>query len=391
MELTNQLKELAEFEQKELPVISLYLNTQADQTGRTNFDPFIRKELKKAVQSFPASTTKRQSIEADVERIQQYLETELQTSTNGLAIFACNGADGFFKALQLEAPIENNRLYIYQQPHLFPLARLSEQYQRYAALITDTNSARLYIFAIGRTINEETVENASLNRTRVGGWSQARYQRHVDNYYQQHAKEVVDMLEKVVREENIDRVVLSGDDVILPILREQMSQQLNEKIVDVLRLDIKTPEHEVAARTLEALREYDAKDDAERVSQLLDEYRSGGLAVAGASETLMALAMSQVDELFLTASLQEIEVEKEAVDRSLVAGASTGMLKEVVTDTTTEASGEDKTKLVIRVADELIARAQQTAAKVRFFENAALLEEFGGIAATLRYRLNEEQ
>lgn len=387
MELTNQLKELAEFEQKELPVISLYLNTQADQTGRTNFEPFIRKELKRAVQSFPASSAKRQSVEADVERIQQYLDTELQSSTNGLAIFACNGANGFFKALQLEAPIENNRLYIYRQPHLFPLARLSEQFQRYAALITDTNSARLYTFAVGRTVNEESIENPSLNRTRVGGWSQARYQRHVDNYYLQHAKEVVDMLEKVVREENIDRVVLAGDEVILPILREQMSQQLNEKIVDVLRLDIKTPEHEVAARTLEALREYDAKDDEERVRQLLDEYRSGGLAVAGASETLMALAMSQVDELFLTASLQEIEVEKEALDKSLVAGASTGRLNEVVTDTTTEASGEQKSKLVIRVADELVARAHQTAAKVKFLENAALLEEFGGIAATLRYRI----
>lgn len=387
MELTNQLKELAEFESKELPVISLYLNTQVDQTGRTNFDPFIRKEFKRAVQSFPAGSEARQSVEADIERIQQYLDTELQTTTNGLAIFACNGAGGFFKALQTEAPIESNGLYIYRQPHIFPLARLSEQYHRYAALITDTNSARLYIFAVGRKVNTETIESDTLNRTRVGGWSQARYQRHVDNYHLQHAKEVITMLEKVVREENIDRVILAGDEVIMPLLREQMPQQLSEKVVDLLLLDIKTPEHEIAERTLEALREYDAKDDEERVRQMLDEYRSGGLAVAGASETLMALAMSQVDELFLTASLQEIEVEKEALDKSLVAGASTSALNKVVTDTATEADGNNKRKLVIRVADELVARAQQTAAKVRFFEDTELLKEFGGIAATLRYRL----
>ena len=101
----------------------------------------------------------------------------------------------------------------------------------------------------------------------------------------------------------------------------------------------------------------------------------------------MALAMGQVDELFLTASLREIEVEEKEIDKSLVAGASTGALKEVVTDTATEGSGEPKSKLVIRVADELVARAQQTAAKVKFIEDAALLEEFGGIAATLRYRI----
>ena len=145
-----------------------------------------------------------------------------------------------------------------------------------------------------------------------------------------------------MREENIDRIVLAGDEVILPILREQLPQQLEEKIVEGIRLDIKAPEHEVAARTLEALREYDAQDDKERVGQLLDEYRSDGLAVAGASDTLMALAMGQVDELFLTASLREIEVEEEEIDKSLVAGASTGALKEVVTDTMTEGDGEPK-------------------------------------------------
>ena len=387
MELTNQLRELAEFESGDLPVISLYLNTQPDQNGRPNFDAFVRKEFKRAVQSFPAGSPERESVEADVERIQQYLEAELEASTNGLAIFACNGADGFFKALQLDAPIENHRLYIHRQPHLFPLARLSEQYHRYAALLTDSNSARLYIFAVGSKVGEETIQSETMNRTQVGGWAQARYQRHVDNLHTQHAKEVVEMLENVVREENIERIILAGDEVIIPVLREQMSQQLSDKIVDVLRLDMRTPEHEVAARTLEALREFDAEDDKERVRQILDEARSGGLGAAGVADTLQALAMGQVDELLLTASLQEIQVEKEEVDKSLVAGASTGALNEVVADAVTEADGETGRKLVIRVADELVMRAQQTAAKVRFIEDASLLEEVGGIAASLRFRI----
>ena len=132
-----------------------------------------------------------------MERIQNYLDTELQSSTNGVAIFACNGANGFFKALQLEAPIENHRLYIYRQPHLFPLARLSEQFQRYAALVTDTNSARLYVFAIGEKVGEETIQNDSISRTKVGGWSQARYQRHVENYTSNTPKKSLRCLRKL--------------------------------------------------------------------------------------------------------------------------------------------------------------------------------------------------
>jgi peptide subunit release factor 1 (eRF1) len=37
--------------------------------------------------------------------------------------------------------------------------------------------------------------------------------------------------------------------------------------------------------------------------------------------------------------------------------------------------------------DELVTRARQTGAGVRFIEDASLLEEFGGVGALLRYRL----
>jgi len=41
-----------------------------------------------------------------------YLEGEVRPSTNGIAIFACSGAGDFFEAIQLDAPIENNRLFL---------------------------------------------------------------------------------------------------------------------------------------------------------------------------------------------------------------------------------------------------------------------------------------
>ena len=42
----------------------------------------------------------------------------------------------------------------------------------------------------------------------------------------------------------------------------------------------------------------------------------------------------------------------------------------------------------VRLADELVTRAQQTAARICFIEDPALLESLpGGVAATLRYRI----
>jgi hypothetical protein len=55
-------------------------------------------------------------------------------------------------------------------------------------------------------------------------------------------------------------------------------------------------------RTITAVRERDAETDAEKVRELLDEWRSGGLGVAGPEATLNAFQIGQVDELIITGS-----------------------------------------------------------------------------------------
>jgi peptide subunit release factor 1 (eRF1) len=227
-------------------------------------------------------------------------------------------------------------------------------------LLADTNSARLLVFGLGKRLDEQQVINPKTNRTSVGGWSQARYQRHNENYHLHHAKEVVEALDRIVREEGIERIVLSGDEVIMPTLHEQLPPHLAEKVIDILHLDIKTPEHEVLQATLEAMRERDAKDDAEKVNRMLGEWRAGGLAVVGAHDTLAALEIGQVDELLISASRDAILL----TDEQQRAGAET-----------------------TQVADELVTKAHQTSARVTFIENADLLAGVGGVGALLRYRL----
>ena len=42
---------------------------------------------------------------------------------------------------------------------------------------------------------------------------------------------------------------------------------------------------------------------------------------------------------------------------------------------------------VVRLADELVTRAKQTAATVTFIEDETLLQEYGGVAALLRFTI----
>jgi len=374
--LRNQLDRLAAFEPASLPVVSLYLDMRPDQHGREQYATWLRKALPERVRTFAAGTDARRSLDGDVERIHAYLASRGERSANGLAIFACHGA-GLFEALQLSAPIENHWLFIGPVPHLYPLARLNDQYPRYAALLVDTNAARLFVFSLGATEALREVKNVKTRKSSMGGWSQARYQRHVDNDHSQHMKEVVDILDRVVREEAINHIVVACDEIAKPLLMQELPRHLAPRIIDIVRMDINAPEHEVLRETLEALRAKDGDTDAERVEAMLGAWKAGGLAVVGPDDTLEALQRGQVEELMIAARAASVRRPEESG-----AGAAAGP---VAVETSAPGGTVDPERA--GMAGELVARAQATAARIRFIEDERLLDDVGGVGALLRFKI----
>lgn len=362
------LDRLAAFEPTTLPVLSLYLNTSPDQHGRDDYASFLRKELKAAGRTFPLRSPERTSFDRDAARMTAYLSDVLRPSSNGVALFACAGADDLFEHVQFDAPIERHQLYVADRPHLYPLARLSDQFPPYAALIADTNAARLFVFGRGAAMRSDHVEGTKVSRSSVGGWSQARYQRHIENYHLHHAKELVDALERVVREDGVEQIVLAGDEVIMPVLLDQMPKRLTDRIVDILRLDITTPEHEILKATTAALREHDGETDAEQVGHLLDQFRARQLAVVGARATIAALTLGQVDTLIVSASEDAVHDDRDP-DAPVGDGA--------------DGNSSEGTP----IAEQAVRLARTTGAHVSFIEDPALLADVGGVGAMLRYRV----
>jgi peptide chain release factor subunit 1 len=383
MTLTEQLERLAAFEPSPYPVISLYLNAQSNARGRDQFQGFVRKELKARSATFPARGSEREMLERDLQRIASFLEVDVQPSSNGVAIFACDAAE-LFETVQLDAPIAEHALFIGDQPHLYPLARLVAQYPRYAAVLADSHRTRILVVADGAVETERPVEGVKTKRTSQGGWSQARYQRHVENYHLQHVKEVVATLERLVAAEGLTHIVVAGDETVLPMLREQLPKPLADMVVDGPTLASNATHAAVLEKTLATMRALDLQTDAQIVETAVGAYRGGGLGVVGPDATLLALNNGQVDELLITASLARLE-GLHGGDPSSV--ANDAALAEPAVEPS--AAGESATVDVgvVRLADELVRKAQVTGARTQFIEDAALLEPFGGVAATLRYRV----
>lgn len=371
MPVTDQLDRLAALEPAPYPVVSLYLNTQPGQTGRDQFHTFIRKEFAARSRTYPANSPERESLEKDLERISSYLDTELQPSANGVAIFACSAGE-LFEAVQLTAPIDQHWLSVGDRPHLYPLARVESLFPRYAAVLADTNSARILVFATGELVAAQDVKGVKTRRTSQGGWSQARYQRHIENFHLQHAKEVIDALERIVQRERIQDILLAGDEVIIPLLREQMPKHLAEKIVDQMHFDRDAPADDMLKTSFEAMRRVRQQTEREKVDAAVGAYRGGGLGVVGPEETLEALLKGQVEELLVTANLRELQGLRGA---------------EPIVEAVSAGEAAEATPEAVRLADALVTRAAQTSARITFVQDTALLADYGGVAALLRFRL----
>lgn len=373
IDIEEPLARLVAFEPTTFPVLSAYLNTEPDQHGRApDIVPFLHREFKALARTWAAGSPERHSFDHDAERIVAYAE-KIDRAANGVAIFASWGVNEFFEAIQLTAPVEN-RIYVYNQPHLYHLARIEEQYPRYAAVLTDTNTARIFVFGMGQAIDTEKVKGKKVHRVKVGGWSQARYQRRVGNAHHEHAKEVIERLAQIVREDKVSRIILAGDQVVIPLLQEQLPQEM-AAMTEVMKLDINASEQDVMSATLAKLKTEEATTAEEKAERLLQQYRARGLAVAGIEETLEALANGQVEELLIGTALEQTHPEVENVD---------AILAPEIPDP--EGSVQSEEPRQASLPDLLVTKARQTGAIVTFIEDPKLLEAVDGVGAFLRWR-----
>ena len=102
-------------------------------------------------------------------------------------------------------------------------------------------------------------------------------------------------------------------------------------------------------------------------------------------KVLAALEPSQFPVISLYLSLSTNQNGREDYQRTvqkLPEDAAPGDV-EVITSNPGGAGDEGQRKL----SDELITRAQQTAARITFIEDASLLADVGGVGALLRFRI----
>jgi peptide subunit release factor 1 (eRF1) len=129
-----------------------------------------------------------------------------------------------------------------------------------------------------------------------------------------------------------------------------------------------------------------SQTERETVEAAVGAFRSGGLGVVGPQDTLEALIKGQVDELLIAANLRELQPVG-ALTPSTASDSLEAVLPEPVLETVAAGEPAEARTETVRLADELIARATQTGARITFVKNPELLKDYGGVAALLRFSI----
>jgi peptide chain release factor subunit 1 len=349
--MDERLRRLARFEPGDLPVISAYLDVRPEATGQK---PGVREglivlrdRLREIRKTFGPRGADVDSFEADAVRINAFVDEEMDPATEGLAIFACK-ARGLWEVVEAPVPFDNE-VEVGDAPDLFQLARMDDEFETAVVAVIDTNSARLFVRRHGRLDERPGPDDDPVHyqKRATGGWSQKRYQRHIDKHRRDFTGEIGEAIAALCDRERAEHVIIAGDEPAVTPLMDQLPERTKEQVRRIVRIDMRANRNEIAEEIEPILREIEAEEGASNVERAVAEVRRGGLGAAGRDAVVRALERGQVD-LLLIEEAAMIGDEERA---------------------------------------ELIRLAGSTGADVEVVRDSEPLRELGGVAALLRYRV----
>lgn len=334
------------------PVLSVYLDVRPKETGQNpgmhERSTYLDEHLRLIEKTLLPRGSALDSLRADWERIKRFLDEQFDTASQGLAVFASSG-DGLFETIEIGVPFENQVTFS-ENPDLFQLARLLDEEEVAVVAVVDTNTARLFVWRAGwfKEVDGPNDKNTKFYRKRqIGGWSQARYQRTIENNREAFATQSAAAIEDLVQSVGAVRLILAGDSVAIPLLKQALSPAMLEMTEDILRFDIRASQQEIREEIAPILAQAEADASRSLTDQLVGAIRSDGLGVAGLPAVRKALEQGQVDTLLL----------------------------------------DPKADIDGNVRSELVRLAASTSADVVVVEDHEAFHELSGVGGILRYRI----
>jgi peptide chain release factor subunit 1 len=233
-------------------------------------------------------------VARSVERTRSYLEGDFAPEgALGVAAFAAEDPK-LFAVLRLHYAVQS-RIMLDERPFVSPLLAGPPSLDGWFVLMVNRRTARLLAGHGGDLEEVAGFIDAVHGRHDQGGWSQPRYQRHIEKQVKDHVQRACRALFEHSRREPVEKVVLATIEEVGPLVEESLHPDLARRLAGRVVADIEAARPEdLAPQVMEiAVRDRERSDD-ELLDRLGAGLARGERAVSGVGPVLDALTLGGV-------------------------------------------------------------------------------------------------
>jgi peptide chain release factor subunit 1 len=232
----------------------------------------------------------------DVERIRAYAGSGDFDGTHGLAIFAAGGGD-LFEVLHLPCTVPN-AVVVDGSPHVAPLVGAPEG--AWCVVLVNRRNARILSGGLLGLAEEERIVDDVPGRHDQGGWSQSRFQRHIDAEAHRHLEHVAGAVADRRRHGSFDHLLVGGPEEGYSEFVELLDGESRERLCGRVAVDVESATvAQVAEAAVPVMREHYEAQRGELLTRLQEGVGAGGRAAAGLDDVLGCLNEQRVELLLL--------------------------------------------------------------------------------------------
>ncbi len=368
-----QIQRLTKLRTGNFPVSSLYLHLWPDRRiHHAKLKDLMKEQVEKWNQDDLPKEVKK-SMEEDLKKLQEFVETFKESPYKGLVIFSC-AAQNIWEVFFLKQPVRD-LLVLDSSAYVRPLVSTLNKYRRVCTLLIDRTRARVFEVFMGEIEEQSETLSDVPSKVREGGWyglSEKRIERHVEQHLHDYLKKVMDKAFLYFREKGFDWLLLGGQSEILPIVENALHPYLRERLKRTFRMDIDASPREVLNKILELEQEIKKEEDCDLVSRLQNSLKPRGLGISGIHETLSNLYEKNVYTLLVEEGFSQ---EGASCMHCGFMGLRTGLCPIC----------RQAMVPVPDIVDEAVATAINQNSEVFHINPACSLKEIGSIGALLRY------
>ena len=285
-------------------ILSLYLDldphTHDTPRARSSAVSSLLSDARERVENYTdADPQAKAGLREDLARLEDLLAPDALPGdgTHGLAVFV-SGPDDLLEVLRLPRPVAS-QVIVDETPHVKPLTDF-EEHGRWCVALVNRSLARFLVGPPEALAEIGGFDDDTHGRHDQGGWSQARWERAVDEEAREHYQRVAAALALGVRRKRFDRLLLACPQDQLSSIEDVLPAEVRQRLAGHLTLDVSdvTPE-EVRSAVREVMVEAAAHELEDRLARFTELRAQGALSAGGLDEVLAALVERRVETLLI--------------------------------------------------------------------------------------------